>query len=338
MDCLHAQQILSESMDAEISASVMAEATAHCASCEECARFARSLGRMAALPAPVAPAALVERLVTLGRNEATEIRLAAGCDGIETSIPEAPVNRNHAPRHLPSWWAPRLTAYAAVAAVLLVALVATGAGLAGMLGRHEASTLSDSAKTAGADRGATAPASPNATESTKDAYGGLAGAPAPPYVVIDGLVYAPTGPRAVDASSLVRATPALTALDTGGDPVSIPAYHVGAGPDTAVLRTADGAYLGFSAVTRAFGGKTFVLQSGTPITAYGQWPTLPAGFPAPSAPDGSPTFSFFGKDDLGTPIFVPPGGRPTEGFAVAPGTPSTDPAAGNPNWTWWQTE
>ncbi len=337
MDCLHAQQVLSESMDGEIAAGELAEATAHCASCQECARFARSLERMAALPTPVAPAALVERLVTLGRNEAAEIRSAAGSDAIETSIPETPVNHNDAPRRLPSWWAPRLTAYAAAAAVLLVALVATGAGLA-RLGRHEASTLSDSVQTPGGDRGATAPSSPNASESAKDAYGQLAGTPAPPYVVIDGLVYAPTGPRTVDASSLVTATPAVTALDTGGDPVSMPAYHVGAGPGTAVLRATDGTYLGFSAVTRTFGGKALVLQSGTPVTAYGQWPTLPGRFPAPSASDGSPTFSFFGKDDLGMAIFVPPGGRPTEGFAVAPGTPSTDPAAGNPNWTWWQSE
>ena len=158
------------------------------------------------------------------------------------------------------------------------------------------------------------------------------------YVVVDGIIYSPTGTRHVDEAALISATPVLTALGTGTDPISLPAYRVTNEPENAVLRTADGSYLGLSAITRTFGRKRFVLESGTILTAYGQWPMLPARFTPPSGADGAPAFSFFGKDDIGARIYVPAGGQPTEGFAVAPGSTPDDPAAGNPNWTWWRVE
>jgi hypothetical protein len=40
-------------------------------------------------------------------------------------------------------------------------------------------------------------------------------------------------------------------------------------------------------------------------------------------------------DDAGVTVFSRIGEVPDRGFAIAPGTPSGDPAAGNPNWTWW---
>jgi hypothetical protein len=41
-------------------------------------------------------------------------------------------------------------------------------------------------------------------------------------------------------------------------------------------------------------------------------------------------------DDRGREVFVPFGAYVSGGFALAPGTPADDPAAGNPNWTWWE--
>ncbi|TDB38901.1 MAG: zf-HC2 domain-containing protein [Actinobacteria bacterium] len=333
MECLKAQQMLSEAIDSAVPEDELAEARAHCVGCEECTRFARSLERISSLPTPVAPDALVSRLVALGAQEAAVLRTApAGSpeDGV------APDGHAAAPvRLMPAWWAPRLTAYAAVAAVLLVALVATGIGLGGVLSPREAvfETAEDTrARTDGAALSA-APAPGGTQEATKALSDTLI---APPYVVIDGLVYTPTGPRTVDAATLVTATPVLTSLHAASDPITLPAYRISTSNDTAVLQLTDGTYLGFSAVTREFGGRAFVLTSGSLLTSYGQWPTLPARFQQPTAPDGSPTFSFFGKDDSGTLIYIPTGGQATDGFAVAPGSGPQDPAAGNPNWTWWQ--
>lgn len=334
MECLKAQQLLSEAIDASVPDDELAEARAHCAGCDECARFVRSLERIASLPAPSASDDLVTRLVALGAEEAAVLRAMPA----ETPDDDAAVGDHAAApmRFLPSWWAPRLSAYAAVAAVLLVALVATGIGLGGVLSPKEATvgTAEDTRmQTDGGAALSAAPAPDGAQEATKDVgYGTVA----PPYVVINGLVYAPTGPQTADVATLTTATPVLTSLDATSDPTSLPAFTIGTTNGAAVLVLGDGTYLGFSVVTRQFGGRTFVLTSGSMLTAYGQWPTLPGRFPEPTAPDGSPTFSFFGKDDVGALIYVPAGGQPTEGFAIAPGSGPEDPAAGNPNWTWWQ--
>ena len=71
---------------------------------------------------------------------------------------------------------------------------------------------------------------------------------------------------------------------------------------------------------------------------YGQWPSLPPGVPRPvpaDNPDGSPVFSLDGQDASGTPVYRRVGSDRQTGIAIAPGTTPEDPAAGNPNWTWW---
>ncbi len=337
MDCQKAQELLASALDAAIPEAELAEARAHCAGCEACAAFLCVTERLGALPAPVAPSALVERLIAIGAEEAASVRAAT--QGASAPDADEPAGAPEAPvRSAAKWWAPRLSAYAAAAAVLLVALVATGIGLGGLLGGREAATQStDSLRTDTAGSSLSGAVPPSSAESAKDAtaaYGDVAAAP--PYVVIDGLVYAPTGPRTVDASSLVTTTPAYTALDTGVDPVALDAYRVTSEPGHAVVRDSSGTLLGFSAVTRRFGGKDYALEAGAPVTAYGLWPVLPARFAIPTGADGSPTFSFFGKDDLGVRIYVPAGTQPSQGFAVAPDTAPDDPAAGNPNWTWWR--
>lgn len=336
MDCLKAQEILSEVLDHDVDAAALAEARSHCSDCPDCARLERGLGVLARAATPTAPTDLVGRLIALGTQEAALIR-AAEAEAIQDAtqpaaeVPVATITRAH--------WTPRLTTFASLAAVLLVALVATGIGLGGLLSANQAST--DSSRTS-AEYGATtsAPLTDPGAESggaaaTNDA---LAVAVAPPYVVLDGRVYAPTGQRTVIPSTLVTAAPIVTALDTGADPLAVPAFRITGEPGVIVLETSPDTYLGFSTVTRTFGRRRFALMSGAPIAAYGAWPVLLPRFSAPTSPDGSPTFSFFGKDDSGVLVYIPAGGNATAGFAVAPGTTPDDPAAGNPNWTWWEPE
>ncbi|PKQ20381.1 MAG: hypothetical protein CVT66_05260 [Actinobacteria bacterium HGW-Actinobacteria-6] len=337
MECLKAQQLLSESIEGGVDEAELAEASAHCADCRECAQFLRMTTRLAGLPTPKASTDLIDRLICLGAKEAILLRESVA--SVEESIEAGSITHaEKTTRFLPTWWAPRLTAFAAAAAVLLVALVATGIGLGGLLGQQAATeTLSRNDTESEALKDSPVATAPSAADSTQGSAE-LSQRAAPPYIVIDGLVYAPTGPRTVAPASLITATPVLTALDTGGDPMTLQSYRVDNAPLTAILQQADGTYLGFSAVTRSFGGATFVLESGSLLTAYGQWPTLPARFQTPSSPDGSPTFSFFGKDDARVLVYVPAGGEASTGFAVAPGTAPDDPAVGNPNWTWWRPE
>jgi hypothetical protein len=337
MECLKAQQLLSESIEGIADEVELEEAHAHCAGCAECAQFLRMTERLAKLPAPKASTELIDRLVCLGSKEAILLREGAASATEHVETEKAP-SAEKPTRFLPNWWAPRLTAFAAVAAMLLVALVATGISLGGLLGQQAATdTLSRDGADSETVKDSPVATAPSTAESTQGAaeFGQVT---APPYIVIDGLVYAPTGPRTVEAASLITATPVLTSLDTGANPTTLQSYRIDNVPLVAVLQLADGTYLGFSVVTRSFGGATFVLESGSLLTAYGQWPTLPARFQIPTSPDGSPTFSFFGKDDARVLIYVPAGGQAAKGFAVAPGTAPNDPAVGNPNWTWWRPE
>ncbi len=73
-----------------------------------------------------------------------------------------------------------------------------------------------------------------------------------------------------------------------------------------------------------------------PIGSFGKWPLPPPGLPMPTQEDGSPVFKASVVDDHGQRIYVAEEGYPREGIAIAPNTSSNDPAAGNPNWTWWE--
>jgi hypothetical protein len=80
----------------------------------------------------------------------------------------------------------------------------------------------------------------------------------------------------------------------------------------------------------------YQLAAGNAIERFGEWPQLPVRFQAPASPDGSPTFVIASGDALGVQTYTAKGVPQTQGFAVAPGTPGADPAASNPNWTWWE--
>lgn len=327
MDCLKAQDILSEAIDRTVDSASLTDARAHCAGCTDCAAFERALDLMSRAGLPIAPQPLVDRIVTLGNIEAVLLRATAAETGTApAAVPVVRLSRFRRPQ--------RLAAFASIAAVLLVALVAIGITLGGLDRSKRALT-----DTAGTSWNTEPLGAPDAATTSTEAYRDSASqSAAPPYVVLDGLVYAPVEVRTAQPSSFVTATPIVTALDTGTDPTPVPTFRIAGRNDAIVLESPPGTYLEFEAVSREFGRRRFMLTSDVDIAAYGAWPLPPRRFPVPTSSDGSPTFSFFAKDDSGVLIYVPRGGQPRNGFAVAPGTAVDDPAAGNPNWTWWQPE
>jgi hypothetical protein len=91
----------------------------------------------------------------------------------------------------------------------------------------------------------------------------------------------------------------------------------------------------YSPVVRLLSSVRYQLTSGKPIDSFGVWPVLPTRFPVPANADGTPSFVAAGSDALGAKVYAATGRPVTEGFALGPGTATSDPAAGNPNWTWW---
>jgi hypothetical protein len=227
-------------------------------------------------------------------------------------------------------------AFASAAAVLVLAIgvtsVALMRGLGAGDGGAETASVEDTAMTA--PLAATPEGDEGAAESAR-ASDALAGA-APAYITVDNAVWLLVGPAEVAPSELATATTFLHALEDTGTPVQRTSYRGPGGDGARYVPTGDGGYLLFERVLRTLGRREYVLMSGTPLTRFGEWPTLPGRFKAPQAPDGSPTFRALAKDDRSVDVYVPPTGDIGSGFAVAPGTGPDDPAAGNPNWTWWE--
>ena len=124
----------------------------------------------------------------------------------------------------------------------------------------------------------------------------------------------------------------LTSLDNAGEPKTLTVFATPTPGRVAIV--SNGATLAFDSVKRTLGGRTYALNS-VPIEAFGTWPSLPSTFAEPATPEGAPTFVPGPNDDLGVQVFTRPGVPIESGFALAPHTPSDDPAQGNPNWTWW---
>jgi hypothetical protein len=338
MDCLRASEILSAAHDDEfVEAAELAEAHEHCASCAECRALQSVLARLDTLPAPAAPADLVERVVVMGAETAADLRDAAiaaralADRGIPLT-PESAEAPGHPAHLLPGWWAPRFTAFAVAAAVIVIALGVGAAGLIGTLGANrvgsEDAMVLESTDTPPADDSAASPPS-------ADAYRAEV---APAYITFDSVVWRLHSSAAVAPSTITTAGVVTSSLEPGDvtdRSITHTAYLSNDGA-TLWIRADDGSYLVFSRVTRTLGLRPYALTSETILVRFGMWPGLPERFATPDSADGSPAFTYFGFDDLSRDIFIPVAGRVEDGFAVAPGTPEEDPAAGNPNWTWWE--
>jgi hypothetical protein len=134
-------------------------------------------------------------------------------------------------------------------------------------------------------------------------------------------------------SNLVTAGVVVTALDTN-EPASQYTVFEGPRPYSLVLQD-DSDYLEFDLVLRSTLGRQYAMTV-APVDSFGKWPLPPSGLRMPTREDGSPVFERGSLDDVGQAMYVPGDDYPREGFGIAPNTPSTDPAGGNPNWTWWE--
>ncbi len=343
MDCLRAAEILSAAHDGERTDAVeLAEAHEHCAVCAECFALEATLLRLDAVPAPAPPDELVERLVVMSAQAAADIRESALAErvladsGIALTSPSDEAGARRA-RLLPEWWAPRFTAFAAAAVVMVVALGVGAAGLIGTLGSQRTgdTVVFETVEAPATDR--TADDSAALSSPSAEADRAATGQVAPSYVSLDSVIWHLDG-TAITAPSLVTTAGVVASSLSTADTAVTKSHTAFVSSDGATLwiEGDDGSYLQFSRVTRTLGLSPYVLTSDTPLVRFGIWPGLPGRFGPPASDDGSPTFAYYGFDDLGRSVYVPVSGLPTDGFAIAPGTPADDPAAGNPNWTWWE--
>lgn len=333
MECLRAQATMSAIHDGEHVTDENAEAArAHLAECEQCGAFDADLGALAQLPAPQAPADLVDRIMVAVAAIASEEPLEEPIVVVE-EVPEIPEELPESPRF--TWFTgrARIGIYGAMAtaaaALVLVAFISM---------RTPAVRTADERRTAATGSGAV-----DLTFSGQGNTEAAAAAPAPTpaparapdYLTYRGRAYSP-GALLADSTAATQSIGTVsTAFGGAGGPTQVPAYRSPITDGSIVVAGPDGARL-YTPVVRMFNSVKYQMVAGNAVDRFGLWPELPSRFPVPAAADGSPTFAPAGGDALGVQTYTARGVPQTQGFAVAPGTPSTDPAGSNPNWTWWE--
>jgi hypothetical protein len=362
VECLEAQGLISEAMDREpVDAAKLAEAKAHCRTCDECAAFVRAqlALKSAALPQP--PADLAERVMATVRAEAAaneaEARAAAGdaAGGTTTAPtrPTAPTATLAAPRRRNHRRLPRPYAVGIAAAVMLAAVIGTGtlivfgtrqmapsqANVAATDGSGIKTTAQSESEARSQDYFAPAAAagghdgSPRVATGavTKSATAGQSSGVS--LITVNGAVYSLAGPSDTSLAGLTPIGSAHTSLD-GKSALMSRTVYAGLSADQVYLTDDASHTLEFARVKRTYLGLTYQLMSGE-LSAYGQWPTLPSQYAAPSGSDGSPTFAYDGTDSGGVRVYRLAQGRATDGIALAPRSDSSSLLGRDPNWSWW---
>jgi hypothetical protein len=338
MECREAQLLLSAAQDREdLHDATAASVAAHCRTCPECGAFDAQLSALNDLGAPRAPEGLAERIASAVAEEAIATQTPAA-----VRLPVPPLaERRPAPFTLerlraagsaeaPAWltrerlWAGTVAITACAAALVVTVMVAQRT--------TENSIAKDTARLS-EGVGATAAAPPPAGGAAGVAPSAANGAP--DYVAYSGGVYVANPTAAVvEPSQLTSIGVVQSALDMGSVQ-TMPALRSPTDARAIFLVLTDGTQRRFDPVLRLRRGTVYQLQAGVSLARYGEWPGLPSSVQAPTRADGSPTLVAAGVDDAGVTVFSRIGEVPDRGFAIAPGTPSGDPAAGNPNWTWW---
>ena len=368
MTCLEAQALISAAHDSEqVSEADLAAAREHCATCAECCAFEAGLRYLDLLPVPPAPAGLTERIMEVIAPLAEERavrrlleaeRAEADSVGVELPVPETPepaaeAAPGAAPAPEPFRYAAAPTApaapegflsrftwfvgpvrwatYGAIAALAASALIAFV-----VVGTQGAGAPKTAATGTEAQRPLDLTFSGQGTNTAPSAAAPSNPVPAsaPDYVVYKDFVYTPGALLADSASATPTIGTLLTAFAAPGAAQSVTVYRSPLTDGSIVVRGPDGLRL-FTPVIRMMTSVRYQLTSGKPIDRFGVWPVLPDRFPIPTNSAGTPSFVGAGTDSLGVTVYSATGRPVSEGFAIAPGTSSGDPAAGNPNWTWW---
>ncbi|MDZ4168868.1 MAG: hypothetical protein U1E26_04330 [Coriobacteriia bacterium] len=340
MECLEAQQIVSEALDSEwTDTGSLERAKDHCRGCLECAAYVRALVEVRSAPTPEPPADLADRIMTTVRLQAARADLPADVVPFPAGLPDrTPASDGAAlwarlsdPRHRKA-----VVAWTTAAAMIFVAAgFGAVAGMRSIMAEPSTDgiTVLESTYDAGYDdQKDQSAAGTAATSPTADAVPGVpqaVGSVSTGFIVVDGVVYRSTGvDSSVTRGSLTQQGSARTALDTGRSATSRTLFGAGE-PSRLFIQLEDQSMLGFDRVTTTFQGRTYVLRSG-PITAFGERVTLPSGITEPSSSDGSPTFKLF-DEEIQPPVYVRTAGSATEGIALPP---NTQPDLGDA-WTWW---
>jgi len=333
MDCIRTQATLSAVHDKEHVTDENAEvARAHCAECGQCRAFAANLVALDALPAPLAPSDLADRVMVAVSAIAAE--QSAGQQAVlpEDSNTASADTRPSSQRF--EWFVGRNrwkgfgALAAAAAAVVVIAVVVSRA---------------PAPQTAGIQTPSPEAAAPNLTFSNDASGKSAASAPAatpaparaPDYLTYKARVYAPGSLLAGSTAATEPLGTVTTAFAGAGASTPVQAYRSPLADGSIVVPGPDGSRL-YVPVARIFSSVRYQLVAGNAVDRFGLWPELPGRFPVPTSPDGSPTFTMAGGDMLGVQTYTAAGVPQSQGFAIAPGTPSTDPAGSNPNWTWWE--
>jgi len=343
MDCREAQELLSVAQDRDaVHDATAASVAAHCRTCPECAAFDAQLGALNDLGSPTAPGGLAERIAAAAALEAARDRAGAAAATLVTPAVDAAQEpdalalerlRALATTETPSWLTRRRLWVGTGAIVASAAAVALAVFLI-------QSPFEQTALDAGTRSLATAPtAGSGAPAPGSDAVGAETSAPAvvstvPSYVDYAGGVYVLSSSTDAPPSELTTVGVVQSALSLASVQ-ALPALRAPEDKLTIYLRMPGGLLQRFDPVVRRRNNVVFQLQSGVALQSYGTWPSLPTDLPAPTAKDGSPTFIAAGTDDSSAQVYVRVGDSPERGFAIAGGTAATDPASGNPNWTWW---
>lgn len=349
MECHEVQLIVSETLDGvSIDPQRLNDAKTHCAGCGDCASYVRALSRIQDLSDPAVPEGLEQRIMAAVRTEAARAEAAReievpepqlpATDGVVTPLPQVRPARLTVPEVVRSLLdTPERRRAAAIwggaaAALLLVATVTAVNGVRTITGPRAENTEMTAAQAPGSVM------ADMATESLSQSDPGSQNAATPDnatqVIAVGGVVYRSTGPvSGVASETLSPVGSTMTALDSGTGAIARQVLGVN-DPARVYVANDAGELLGFDRVTRIYNGRPYVNASGE-LPSFGVWPSLPAGISAPSNPNGMPEYVESGTDALGMRVYRPASGGPESGFLIAPGTAPSDPAAGNPGWTWW---
>jgi hypothetical protein len=334
MDCIRTQATVSALHDSEHVTEETAEAAReHLADCEQCRTFEDDLEALQAIPVPTAPPELIGRVmvdIAALASERSEEQKAAEISGRQPAEPasaEPNESRSTWFTGKARWGAYGALATAAAGVVLVVALSARGPTPQSVPARETVAAGASADNTfSGQEPAQTNPAVPAPTPAP---------ARAPDYLVFKEHVYSPGSLLTDSAVASPTIGTVTTAFNGAGAPRQVTVLRSPLTDGSIVVPGPDGSRI-YEPVVRTFTGLEYQLAAGNTIERFGEWPELPARFQVPTSPDGFPTFVISGGDALGVQTYKAKGVPQSQGFAIAPGTRGTDPAASNPNWTWWE--